>query len=49
MVVKSRLAVGVNIALRDANISIPFPQRDLHLRTIAPKNLKSMRAMEKSR
>ncbi len=31
--IKSELAIGINAALRDANISIPFPQRDLHILT----------------
>ena len=29
--IKSELTVGINAALRDAGISIPFPQRDLHI------------------
>lgn len=41
MAIKSELTVGVNAALRDANISIPFPQRDLHIQTIAPEVLKA--------
>jgi small-conductance mechanosensitive channel len=41
MSIKSQLAVGVNAALRDAKISIPFPQRDLHIQTIAPESLKN--------
>jgi len=35
-VVKSDLAVAVNEALKEANIEIPFPQRDLHLRSVDP-------------
>lgn len=31
---KSAVAVAVNAALRDAGIEIPFPQRDLHLRSV---------------
>ena len=27
------MTVRVNAAIRDAGIEIPFPQRDLHLRT----------------
>jgi small-conductance mechanosensitive channel len=42
MLIKSELTVGVNAALRDAGISIPFPQRDLHLQTIAPELSKSL-------
>ncbi|UCF37651.1 MAG: mechanosensitive ion channel family protein [Acidobacteriota bacterium] len=33
-VVRSELAVAVNKALAEANIEIPFPQRDLHLRSV---------------
>jgi potassium efflux system protein len=36
MQVKSDLAVGVEAALRGANITIPFPQRDLHLVSTTP-------------
>jgi potassium efflux system protein len=32
--VTSDLNVGVDAALKDAGISIPFPQRDLHLRSV---------------
>ena len=35
-VVKSDLAVAVNEALKEASIEIPFPQRDLHLRSVDP-------------
>jgi potassium-dependent mechanosensitive channel len=35
-VVKSDVAVSVHAALREAGIEIPFPQRDLHLRSVAP-------------
>jgi len=31
--VSSELTVAINAALRDAHIEIPFPQRDLHLRS----------------
>jgi small-conductance mechanosensitive channel len=31
---KSDVAIGVAQALREANIEVPFPQRDLHLRSI---------------
>jgi small-conductance mechanosensitive channel len=34
--VHSDVAVAVNTALRDAKITIPFPQRSLHLRSIEP-------------
>jgi len=32
--VSSDLLVGVNAALAEAGIEIPFPQRDLHLRSV---------------
>ncbi len=35
--VRSDLAVGVNRTLNEAGITIPFPQRDLHLKTVAPE------------
>ncbi len=31
---KSDVSIGVAVALRDAGIEIPFPQRDLHLRSV---------------
>ncbi len=34
--IMSDLAVAVNRALAEANITIPFPQRDLHLRSVDP-------------
>jgi small-conductance mechanosensitive channel len=34
--VRSELAVAIQRALAEANISVPFPQRDLHLRTVSP-------------
>ena len=37
VVIKSELAVGVNKVLRDENIEIPFPQRDLNLKIISPE------------
>jgi small-conductance mechanosensitive channel len=33
---RSELAVAVQRALREAGIAVPFPQRDLHVRTIDP-------------
>jgi small-conductance mechanosensitive channel len=35
--IRSDLAVGVNRALNEAGIAIPFPQRELHLKTVAPE------------
>ncbi|MEE9606278.1 MAG: mechanosensitive ion channel domain-containing protein [Myxococcota bacterium] len=34
--IMSDLAIAVNRALAEANITIPFPQRDLHLRSVDP-------------
>ncbi|UCF19282.1 MAG: mechanosensitive ion channel [Gemmatimonadota bacterium] len=36
MHVQSELTLAVHHALRDAGITIPFPQRDLHLRSVDP-------------
>ena len=36
VLVKSQITVGVNNALAEAEIEIPFPQRDLHLRSVDP-------------
>ena len=33
--IKSELTLGINAVLRDAGISIPFPQRDLHIKSVA--------------
>ena len=38
-VVKSELTIGINTALRDAGISIPFPQRDLHIKSVTSESL----------
>jgi small-conductance mechanosensitive channel len=35
--VQSDLSVAINAALREAEIEIPFPQRDLHIRTVSPE------------
>ncbi len=35
-VARSELSVAVQRALADAGIAVPFPQRDLHLRTVSP-------------
>ncbi len=34
--IKSKVALAMNRALNERGIEIPFPQRDLHLRSIAP-------------
>jgi small-conductance mechanosensitive channel len=36
VITQSQLAVAVSRALAEAGIEIPFPQRDLHLRTAPP-------------
>ncbi len=33
-IVRSDLAVGIQDALAVANIEVPFPQRDLHVKTV---------------
>jgi small-conductance mechanosensitive channel len=38
-VVKSELTLGINAALRDSQISIPFPQRDLHIQASAVESV----------
>ncbi len=35
--IRSELTVRVNDALKRAGIEIPFPQQDLHVRTVAPE------------
>jgi small-conductance mechanosensitive channel len=35
--VQSDMSVSISTALREAEIQIPFPQRDLHLRTVSPE------------
>jgi small-conductance mechanosensitive channel len=48
--VRNELAVGIIAALREAGIEIPFPQRDLHLRSLdgPVRDLLDARAGEKS-
>ena len=36
MHINSQVAVAVNKALHEAGIRIPFPQRDLHVKTVDP-------------
>jgi small-conductance mechanosensitive channel len=43
MVVRSEVAVAVSGALRDSGIEIPFPQRDLHLRSVSAGVLTDLR------
>jgi small-conductance mechanosensitive channel len=35
--IRSELALAVHRGLRDADITVPFPQRDLHLATVSPE------------
>lgn len=37
MIVRSDLGIAIHDALKQAGIEIPFPQRDLHLRSIEPE------------
>ena len=43
---KSRLAVAAEKALREAGFEIPFPQRDLHLRSVDGRAADTLRAPE---
>ena len=36
LVLRSQIALDIHRALREAGIEIPFPQRDLHLRSVDP-------------
>ncbi|MBX2841137.1 MAG: mechanosensitive ion channel [Flammeovirgaceae bacterium] len=41
MIIRSDIAIGIYDALEEANIEIPFPQRDLHIRsTVEPEKEK---------
>jgi small-conductance mechanosensitive channel len=42
--VRSALAVNIHAALKAADIEIPFPQRDLHLRTVPPELRKHLQS-----
>ena len=42
--VGSDVAVGIHDALKAAEIEIPFPQRDLHLRTVDPEAGRALRS-----
>ena len=39
---RSELAVAVNRGLQEAGIEIPYPQRDLHLRSADPASLAAL-------
>jgi small-conductance mechanosensitive channel len=45
-VVRSDLAVAINAQLGAAGVEIPFPQRDLHLRSVAPEALQALTRSE---
>jgi len=40
--IRSELGVAINAALRDAGIQIPFPQRDLHVRSVESDVIRSL-------
>jgi small-conductance mechanosensitive channel len=40
--IRSQLTVAINAALRDAGITIPFPQRDLHVRSVESDVIRSL-------
>jgi small-conductance mechanosensitive channel len=40
--IRSQLGVAINAALRDARIQIPFPQRDLHVRSVESDVIRSL-------
>ncbi|UCG88955.1 MAG: mechanosensitive ion channel [Gemmatimonadota bacterium] len=42
LTVSSRVAVAVNDALLEAGIEIPFPQRDLHLRSVSENTFEAL-------
>jgi small-conductance mechanosensitive channel len=46
--IRSELGVAINSALRDAGISIPFPQRDLHVRSVESDVIRSLGDQERT-
>lgn len=42
LVMKSEITLAINNALKDADIEIPYPQRDLHVRSIDPDAKKEL-------
>ena len=40
----SNLNVGIGAALAEAGITIPFPQRDLHLKRVAADTIRTVRS-----
>jgi small-conductance mechanosensitive channel len=49
LAIQSDLAVGINRALAEAGITIPFPQRDLHVRNVPELRAAVAEAMRTSR
>jgi potassium efflux system protein len=45
---KSDVSIGVAQALRDANIEVPFPQRDLHLRSMDTSIAEQTKAVQQA-
>lgn len=45
--IRSDMAVRIYSALKDANIAMPFPQRDLHIRSMPPEFMKPAPGEEK--
>jgi small-conductance mechanosensitive channel len=44
--VRSRLALAIHAALREAGIEIPFPQQDLHLKSVDADLLDKIRRID---
>jgi potassium efflux system protein len=44
----TELALAIDKAFRENGIEIPFPQRDLHLRSVAPEALAALRGIPSS-
>ena len=45
-VIRSALALGVYRVLHDAGIEIPFPQREVHVRSVEPEVARALRATD---
>ncbi len=48
LIIKSDLTLAVHDAIYAAGIEIPFPQRDLHLRSIDPGTVARIGSVEKA-
>jgi small-conductance mechanosensitive channel len=46
--IQSELAVKVHAALKDAGIEIPYPQHDLHLRSVSPQARANLAGVERA-